>query len=279
VIKDPIEKHIFVGTQTAADPDPIPAGVETIIEGDSTRLFRKHILESDIVIYDLMTSNFEEVDHVIKTFKTSEYEQEKILILISSVMSWANTPPKVKKVNEDGEEEGDEEEEEPPEEDDDEPEEEAEGEAEQEEANEGEDAPPKPTVLNFKEKDFHLRVPSRRFKHLKTLETLALSSVKAQPKLRVYVLCSGMLYGSGERILHDHFKQAWLQEPRKLPIVGKGDNLVPTIHVIDLARLVNKVVKRRPDSYYIFAVDRTKNPTQKRIVDSISKGMGTNESV
>ena len=187
-IQDPIEKHQFVGTETSSEPDPVPQGVESVIKNDLTRSFRKQILESDIVIYDLMSSNFQEVDHVIKTFKTHEFEHEKALILVSSVMSWANTPPKVKKVNEDGEDEGDEEEEEPQEEDpSDAEEEEAEGEEDQE-AEPGEDDPPKPVVLTFKEKDFHLRVPSKRFQYLKTLETLALSSVRAQPKLRVYVL-------------------------------------------------------------------------------------------
>lgn len=271
-----------MGTHTDQESDQAPAGVEAVIENDMTRNFRKHILDSDIVIYDLLNTSFEEVDHVIKTFKTHEYDQEKVLILISSVMSWANTSPKCKKILEDGEEgeEDQEEEEEPQDEEDEEPdEEEAEGEENQEEPPEDEDAPPKPVVLNFKEKDFHLRVPSRRYQHLKTLETLALSSVKAQPNLRVYVLCAGVLYGSGERILHSHFKQSWLQDPVKLPYVGEGKNLVPTIHVRDLARLVNKIVRKRPESYYVFALDRTKNPTQKRLVSAIAKGMGASETV
>ena len=275
-IKDPIEKHIFVGTKTDKEKADTPEGIEAVVSNELNYSFRKYILDSDIVIYDLMTSTFEEVDHVIKTFKTSTYEEHKTLILISSVMSWANTPPKVKKVLEDGEEGEEDQEEEEPEE----PDEEEEGEAEQEEApdNEGEDAPEKPVVLNFKEKDFHLRIPSRRYQYMKTLETLALSSVKAQPNLTVYVLCSGILYGNGERILYDHFKRSWLQSPQKLPYIGKGDNLVPTIHVIDLARLVKKVVDKKPESYYIFALDKTKNPTQKRLVDAIAKGMGTAES-
>jgi hypothetical protein len=53
-----------------------------------------------VVIYDLNTADFDEVDHVIKTFKTSDYEEEKILILISSVMTWVNTPPRIKKPDE-----------------------------------------------------------------------------------------------------------------------------------------------------------------------------------
>ena len=61
-----------------------------------------------------MTNSFEEVDYVIKTLKTSELTNEKTLILLSSVMTWVNTPPKYPKVLEEGEEpeEGEQEEEE-----------------------------------------------------------------------------------------------------------------------------------------------------------------------
>ena len=43
-----------------------------------------------------MSNNFEEVDYVIKTLKTSNLENKKTLILLSSVMTWVNTPPKFK---------------------------------------------------------------------------------------------------------------------------------------------------------------------------------------
>ena len=72
---------------------------------DRTKEFRESILHSDIIIYDLMTANYEEVDYVIKTLKTSNLEQEKTLILLSSVMTWVNTPPKEKKETEEGAEE------------------------------------------------------------------------------------------------------------------------------------------------------------------------------
>ena len=98
-----------------------------------------------------MTADYDEVDHVIKTFKTSEYDEEKILILISSVMTWVNTPPWVKK----------------PEEEDDEneiPDTEAdENDPDPEQEPLPDDALPPPKVLNFRESDFHLRVPSPRF--------------------------------------------------------------------------------------------------------------------
>ena len=110
---------------------------------------------------------------------------------------------------------------------------------------------------------------------MKTLETLALSSTKVQPKLKVYVLCSGILYGNGETVFYNHFKKAWLQAPQNLPYIGGGDNRVPTIHVIDLSRLVRKIVHKLPDQKYVFAVDWTKKPTQKWLVTAISKGIGT----
>jgi adenylate kinase len=59
-------------------------------------------------------------------------------------------------------------------------------------------------------------------------------------------------------------------------MIGKGNNLVPTIHVVDLAALVRRIVIERPKVHpYIFAIDRTVRPTQKRIVTEISKAMGT----
>ena len=160
-----------------------------------------------------MSNSFEEVDYVIKTLKTSDLQEEKTLVLLSSVMTWVNTPPKLdEEVNEgeDGEEaeeaaEEEASEEEPP------SEEEGEGaaEAEEEEKEEELDEEGNPIVVKeplfFKETDCHLRVPHDSFHRIKTLETTAMSSVNTQPKLRVHVLCSGIRYGNGERTFYDHF--------------------------------------------------------------------------
>ena len=56
---------------------------------------------------------------------------------------------------------------------------------------------------------------------------------------------------------------------------NEGKNLVPTIHIVDLARLVQRLVKDKPPNPYIFAVDRTKKPTLKRVYTAISKGIGS----
>jgi adenylate kinase len=51
--------------------------------------------------------------------------------------------------------------------------------------------------------------------------------------------------------------------------------LVPTIHVTDLAKMVKKVYESKPEKQYIFAIDNTKRPTQKRLISAMSNGIGT----
>ena len=69
-----------------------------------------------------MSNSFEEVDYVIKTLKTSPLTKEKTLVLLSSVMTWVNTPPKFQDdpedKGEDDEGDGEEEEESEPDSDD-----------------------------------------------------------------------------------------------------------------------------------------------------------------
>lgn len=49
----------------------MPSHIE-VVSMERTQEFRKVILESDVIIYDLLTNKFEEVDYVIKTLKTAE---------------------------------------------------------------------------------------------------------------------------------------------------------------------------------------------------------------
>jgi len=199
-----------------------------------TRDFRESILDCDVIIYDLMTNDVDEVDYVIKTLKTSKLSKEKTLIILSSVMTWVNTPPKEKKEGEEGAEgEG---EGEPEEEEEEEPEE---GEAG---AEDDENKPAKKKYLFLKESDFHLRVPHERYFKHKNIETLAMSAPKTQPMLKVHILCTGIRYGYGEMTFYDHFKKAWLQNPAALPVIGKGENLVPTIHVCDIGRITRRLI-------------------------------------
>ncbi len=61
------------------------------------------------------------------------------------------------------------------------------------------------------------------------MEDLILSLQKEN--LKVIVVCAGILYGLGEVAFKNHIKSAWLQDPKALPILGEGNNLIPTIHV------------------------------------------------
>jgi len=54
--------------------------------------------------------------------------------------------------------------------------------------------------------------------------------------LVTYVVAAGLTYGQGEEIFHFLFKAAWRGKISCLPVFGDGQNLIPTIHILDLAR-------------------------------------------
>ena len=164
-VREAYAAHIFNGTLKTDEPDFAslkglnPEGVSKVCSMERTKEFRENILSSDIIVYDLMTTSYDEVDYVIKTLKTSNLDNEKTLILLSSVMTWVNTPPKYQKELEEGEEveevpEGEQEPEE---------EEEEEGDAEESKLDENGEPIKKKKVLFFKETDYHLRVPEASF--------------------------------------------------------------------------------------------------------------------
>lgn len=125
----------------------------------------------------------------------------------------------------------------------------------------------------FTELDYEQRRCSEEYAIIREAEDLVLNFKKENVK--TYVISAGVLYGMGESILNSHFEKAWKQEPARIPVVGSGHNLVPTIHVTDLARMVGKIFETKPERKYIFGIDNTPKPTQKRLVKAISDGVGT----
>jgi adenylate kinase len=192
--------------------------------------------------------------------KTQDYEEEKVLVLISSVVTWVNTPPNRKAPKD--------------------------GDITDTESDAGHQVEIDNSGLNdkgemvypFDESDLEKRVPSPKYQSFKTLENIALAAMKIKDNLKVYVLCSGVVYGNGEEILYTHFKQAWLQKQLSIPIIGKGDNIIPTIHVKDLANMVKRIAEVKPPHHYCFAIDRSLNQTQEDIVKSISNGIGSGQT-
>ena len=131
---------------------------------------------------------------------------------------------------------------------------------------------PKIKTYYYKETEYVKRCPNSRYFYYKVLETLALSN--NNPKLKTYIICPGFIYGCGEDFFFDYFRLAWMGHLPYIPIVGEGDNFLPTIHVLDLVQVIKRVIERKPNQRYIFACDRTKNPTMKNILRSIGNSIG-----
>ncbi|KAJ3606171.1 hypothetical protein NHX12_025692 [Muraenolepis orangiensis] len=124
------------------------------------------------------------------------------------------------------------------------------------------------------DEDYRRRIPHPSFKHHCNLEKLVLKLGKEKKsKLRGYVVASGLQYGRGENIFHYFFKASWSMQFAKVPLFGQGSNNVPTIHINDLASVIQNTIEHKPKRNYILAVDDSKN-TLEAIVKTISKALG-----
>ncbi|XP_067311794.1 adenylate kinase 7 [Pseudorasbora parva] len=88
-----------------------------------------------------------------------------------------------------------------------------------------------------------------------------------------YVVASGLQYGMGEHMLHLFFKMSWMGEVSRVPIFGDGSNIIPTIHVNDLAGIIQNVIDHKPKSQYFVAVDESNN-TMEEIIMAITLVLG-----
>jgi adenylate kinase len=275
-VTDPkITKNEFMGTRNNSKMKLPHLFKPTEIKIDYNFHYEHEIFSNDVIIYNMEDSDYKEIEYIIKGLKTLKHSSEKILIIISSIMTWARTPQKIKKEKTEEEENSEQKlEEESGDEEipDEEPVEEGkeEGSPESEEPKE----PPK-KILPFKDRDYVSRIPSKKYYNYKMIETVALSAASTNPMLKTYIICPGFIYGCGEDMFYDYFKMGWLTEPNKLPIIGDGKNSVPTIHILDLVSLIKRIIEKKPNNKYIFAVDRTKNRSLKNIISSISKSTGT----
>ena len=100
-------------------------------------------------------------------------------------------------------------------------------------------------------------------------------------KLRTHVICPGLMYGCGELDsgFHAVFRAAWEGFPIKS--LGTGMNVLPTVHVKDLARVAANAVGAGetagcpPLPPYIFTTDHMLS-RQGQIFEAISAGIATN---
>ncbi|KAK5916227.1 hypothetical protein CgunFtcFv8_011234 [Champsocephalus gunnari] len=88
-----------------------------------------------------------------------------------------------------------------------------------------------------------------------------------------YVVASGLQYGLGEQLFHFFFKTSWLGQEQEIPVFGDGSNIVPTIHIRDLASVIQNVIEHQPKPYYLLAVDSSNN-TMEEILKAVSSSLG-----
>ncbi|XP_070698587.1 adenylate kinase 7 [Pempheris klunzingeri] len=88
-----------------------------------------------------------------------------------------------------------------------------------------------------------------------------------------YVVASGLQYGMGEQLFHFFFKTAWLGQEQEIPVYGDGNNFIPTIHINDLASVIQNVIEHQPEPYYLLAVDNSNN-TMEDIVKAVASALG-----
>ena len=359
-------QNVFMGT-IDINGRPLPRlfePTEITVQPDVNYNNQK-VFENDIIIYNLDDANLSEVEFVIRGLKNLKYEKEKILIIISNIMTWAKTPLKtfteeersspdfheeevpeikeeeIKKVEIKPQTEPEKVEEIKPKEEkkkekaskgkgkgkkgkkskgkdkekDKEktdkktkdkgkkgkskekisPEKKEKEKVEEEKKNiekvqkeqekdqakeaqkttdtESKQTLPKIKTYYYRESEYIKRIPSSRYSSYKMLENLALSNTN--PMLNVYVICPGFIYGCGEDFFFDYFRKAWIGGIPHMPIIGEGMNFLPTIHILDLVQIIRRIIEKKPIINYIFACDKTKNPTMKNIIRSISKGIGS----
>ncbi|XP_010152464.1 PREDICTED: adenylate kinase 7-like, partial [Eurypyga helias] len=133
---------------------------------------------------------------------------------------------------------------------------------------------PEDPDIPFTDEDYLRRKCHPNFVDHKNAEELILKLGKTNKhKFSTYVVASGHQYGSGEGLLHYFFKIGWLSETPAIPIFGDGNNFIPTIHVLDLAAVLQNVADHRPRSHYILAVDASMHTLQE-LIKCISKNIG-----
>ncbi|NWW92326.1 KAD7 kinase, partial [Rhynochetos jubatus] len=133
---------------------------------------------------------------------------------------------------------------------------------------------PEDPEIPFTDEDYRRRKCHPNFVNHINAEKLILKLGKTNKhKFSTYVVASGHQYGAGEGLLHYFFKIGWLSETPAIPIFGDGNNFIPTIHVLDLAAVLQNVADHRPRSHYILAVDASMHTLQE-LIKCISKNIG-----
>uniref|UniRef100_A0A8C4UY88 Adenylate kinase 7 n=1 Tax=Falco tinnunculus TaxID=100819 RepID=A0A8C4UY88_FALTI len=133
---------------------------------------------------------------------------------------------------------------------------------------------PEDPNIPFTDEDYRRRKSHPNFVEHINAEKLILKLGKtSKHKFSTYVVASGLQYGAEEGVLHYFFKIGWLSESPAIPVFGDGNNFIPTIHILDLAAVLQNVADHRPRTHYILAVDASMHTLQE-LIKCISKNIG-----
>ncbi|XP_065762387.1 adenylate kinase 7 isoform X5 [Muntiacus reevesi] len=132
---------------------------------------------------------------------------------------------------------------------------------------------PDDSEVPFTEEDYRRRKQHPNFLDHINAEKMVLKFGKNVRKFTTYVVAAGLQYGMEGGILHAFFKLAWLGEVPALPVFGDGTNVIPAIHVLDLAGVIQNIIDHVPKLHYLVAVDESVH-TLEDFVKCISKSTG-----
>jgi len=233
-IKADLKEGMYKVVGSMKDPHntPPPHLAECAVFEEREELLEK-LMECDIVIYNI-TEDEEIIDEALWAVSTlnaevDNFDSSKVFILISPVLTWANSKP----------------------------------------------LDPDDPEIPFTEDDYRRRRPHNNFKDHINAEKMVIKFGKTnKQRLQTFVIASGVNYGMGESFFHYFFKQAWLGKLPALPCFGPGNNVIPTIHIKDLASVIQNVMDSKPKTRYMVAVDDSA-VTLVEIVRTISKRLGT----
>ncbi|CAJ1430747.1 unnamed protein product [Effrenium voratum] len=143
----------------------------------------------------------------------------------------------------------------------------------------------------IKDSDYLRRAPKKgsKFEQWKEMEDLVFSCFNREgSQVKGFIVAGGLLYGEGEDILAEMFKDAW-RGVQSHVTVSPGVNKVPTVHVRDMARMVRQIsltaegLNPLEVTPYFLAVDQPPGnppvPTQKALVQGIVDEMGEHYEV
>ncbi|NWR46888.1 KAD7 kinase, partial [Regulus satrapa] len=183
----------IVGTLSKPESTNPRFAKETYVVSSQEELL-SHLLECEIVLYNITedANQIEEAKWAASALhkKIETFQKQKLFILISTIMTWANSKL----------------------------------------------PDPEDPETPFNDADFRRRKSHPNFMdHINAEKHIAKLGKTNKKKFSTYIVASGHQYGAEEGLFHYFFKICWLGGTPAIPVFGDGNNIIPTIHICDLA--------------------------------------------